>query len=81
MLSDEEKEAIQRSPLSGKYEEWIRAFQIFQKYDPGSYSVQASHDEVHAGPSPESVSDDDMRELIALGWREDEYGDCFSKFT
>lgn len=82
MLDDEELDAIdRRQDVTGKYEEWILAFRIFQKYDPGSFNVQASHDEVHAGPEPDSVSDDDLRELYALGWRKDEYGSCFRKFT
>lgn len=50
-----------------KYDEFIRAFEIFRKY-PQDEMVTAEHDEVYAGPDPRIVSDEDKAELEKLGW-------------
>lgn len=64
-----------------KYSDWAEAFTIFAKYDDKQYGVSAEHDEVYAGPSPSSVSEDDIEKLDSLGWTASEDYDCFHKFT
>lgn len=61
-----------------QYENYIKAFHIFMKY-PHSAFLSAEHDEIHAGPDPENVTDEDKAILEELGWND--YGEgsfhCF----
>lgn len=61
------------------YSKYIEAFQIFEKYDHYK-SVAAGHDAIYAGPDPEEVSNQDMNELIELGWLPDNEDGCFYIF-
>jgi hypothetical protein len=61
-------------------EQWARAFTIFSQYTP-SGDVSAEHDEVHAGPDPEVVSDADKAELASLHWHVSEEYNCFKTFA
>jgi len=63
------------------YAEWAEAFTIFESYVDMNAGVSAHHDIVYAGPSPSRVSQEDQERLAKLGWRPDEEGDCFYKFT
>ena len=62
---------------------WARVFEIFAKYDPqeGYELVRPDHDIIYAGPSPELVSEEDLKELDVHGWMPDKSLDCFYKFT
>lgn len=62
------------------YERMIRALQIFDGYEHDR-GFTAEHDEVWAGPDPDSVSAEDLAELEALGWSADRNHDCFHKFV
>jgi hypothetical protein len=73
-----------RDKTASRWSGWSEAFAIFAKYSPkdaGIDHVSAEHDELYAGPSPGSVSPDDLSRLEALGWHQNKRCDCFSRFT
>lgn len=61
---------------------WIEAFQIFAKYMPEGewFEVAAEHDEIYAGPNPETVTSEDKARLEELGWHDFEE-ECFQRFV
>lgn len=60
---------------------WAEAFRIFAKYSTGADDISASHDEVFAGPRPETVAGEDYARLLALGWTHDVKHACFRRGT
>lgn len=62
------------------YENFIAALTIFNKYEHSKF-LSAEHDEIFAGPPFAAVSAEDLAELERLGWRQDDYGESFSKFV
>ena len=55
-----------------------KAFAIFRKY-PHSHFISPQHDEIHAGPDPDSVTEEDKALLKELGFND--YGEgSFHKF-
>jgi len=63
-----------------QYEKLIEAFTIFTKY-PHSEYINAEHDEIISGPSPDDVSEEDIKRLDELGWHVDSDGPNFYYFT
>ena len=61
--------------------EFAEAFTIFAKYGTGEWGTQPGHDEIHSGPNPSIVSDEDKKRLKELGWMIAEDEDCFHIFT
>lgn len=55
------------SKASG-YSRLIGGLTIFSAYGDHPHYVMAEHDVVYAGPSPEVVSESDLRTLTTLGW-------------
>lgn len=57
---------------------------IFDRLMPVSdphREVSASHDVIHAGPDPDTVSDEDKAKLATVGWHVSEEHECFYYFT
>jgi hypothetical protein len=48
----------------------IEGLIILEKYrdKPDGYNVQAEHDAIYVYPTNQPVSDDDLAQLITLGW-------------
>lgn len=65
------------------HKEWIESINIFASYADGgtdsSFEISAEHDELYAGPDPETVSEEDKKRLDELGWFESD--GCFQRFV
>ncbi len=61
------------------YENFRAGLAIFERYEHYP-RMTARHDEIYAGPDPESVSDEDRATLESLGWFESDE-DCFMWMT
>ena len=62
-----------------EYDRIIEALTIFSKYEH-LQGISAEHDEIHAGPLPSIVNDEDLARLEELGWH-DSGDDGFYKFV
>jgi hypothetical protein len=68
--------------IRNTYRGWIKAFEIFNKYEPDANGVvQPAHDIVYSGCNPDLVSKEDKKILDMLGWMIEDELECFSKFT